>query len=351
MAVRLTWKRRSIKAQLAQAMQLITLAAFTPLFGQGGEGDAMYVVVVGEVGMYINPAGRPTPIKAEHKSPTGDKDVEMSQEGLVPVYGCLVFTATSGDAFGELALVTDEPRAASAVAQETGCQLASLSRAAWQGSLRKAMQQKVDDKMTILRALPAFSALDEATLRRLSYYFKPLDVPRRTNLIRQGAAPDTVYLIQSGDVLVNLQLNCDSKTRAAVTSILGSGELVGAFLDSQPSYAERALFTATTQTECTMLTISRSDLLERAPPKGACHVPRAYASQAGCLGPAPQSQAAHGARPPPVYTRRDIGGGNQAIDSPSRPQAMHGACPRASTRIAPQTPASRHPLSATPASA
>lgn len=212
-----------VKTRLAESMYLVDVAAFAPLFSQGADGDAMYVVVSGDIGMYINPLGRPvapdasalaeaTATDADGSSPIATTDRayltevlpdgqegegDMSPEKLTPVYGSLVFVAGSGDAFGELSLVSDAPRAASAVAHGVGCQLASLSRAAWQGSLRSAMQQNVTDKMDVLRALPAFTRMDHAALQRLSYYFKPLVAPRRTTLFRQGDAEGTVYLVRT----------------------------------------------------------------------------------------------------------------------------------------------------------
>eukprot|EP00967_Tisochrysis_lutea_P058514 scaffold74439_cov32-Tisochrysis_lutea.AAC.2 len=292
-----------VRDALSKAMELVVVHPSQPLFLQGEEGDAMYVVVSGEMGMYINPAGRPTPPIQEEEQTEGNvnltassdpvrteslpglptmtrevtpylteisnEDCESADEGpdfqrrTHQVYGSKVYIATPGDAFGELSLVSDEPRAATAIAHGTGCQLAYLSRASWQKTLRTVMHQKQERKMETIRALPAFAKLDRALLRRLSYSFKPQEIPRRTLLMKQGLPANNVYLIYSGEVLTKIVL--DDRSQASISSILGSGELIGAYLGSQQQDSERALFTAVTVTNCKVLVIPRSVLLERFP--------------------------------------------------------------------------------------
>jgi hypothetical protein len=113
-----------------------------------------------------------------------------------------------------------------------------------------ATDPEVVERATLLRRHRVFAPLSEATLEQLARELEASRVDAGTAVIRQGAAGDRVYLVQSGTLDVDVD--------GAAGAPLGPGELFGeiALLRDVPRTAS-----VTAATGCDLLTLGRDAFL------------------------------------------------------------------------------------------
>ncbi len=145
----------------------------------------------------------------------------------------------SGDFFGELALLTQEPRNAS-VSAAGYCQLLELRVQDFHpllvefADLRDCLAQAAGQRLkpeSLVRKVPIFASLDDAQIKQISQLLKPqLVVPGQT-VVRRGDPGDSLYFIASGSLEVAL---------SPEPKPLGPGQFFGelALLTRQPRRAD-----------------------------------------------------------------------------------------------------------------
>jgi signal-transduction protein with cAMP-binding, CBS, and nucleotidyltransferase domain len=79
-----------------------------------------------------------------------------------------------------------------------------------------------DTQMTIeaLRSVPLFASLDDEAARELRSLLSDKIVPQNTRLFRQGDKGDSMYLIESGRVLISLRDDGSHSRRASAGRLL-----------------------------------------------------------------------------------------------------------------------------------
>jgi CRP-like cAMP-binding protein len=182
---------------LVENLSLISLDRGEHLFREGDPGDALYVIVEGEVS-----------VQAE-----GPPRVEMSRLG-------------PGAFIGEVALMTDQPHTATVTALETAELLRidrrTLSRVLENhGDVLRAVLRFVRDRLVDrwMRTSPLFRPFDEAQRAELAARFTFLEIDPGTKVLTAGSRPDGLYIVLAGKLVV---------VRNAVTiATLGPGELIG----------------------------------------------------------------------------------------------------------------------------
>ena len=87
-------------------------------------------------------------------------------------------TIGSGQSFGELAIINDEWRAASAITK-TECHFAVLTRTDYEKVLLSNERKAMEIKISKLQTMPMFQDWARRTLAKLSYYFKELNYIRK----------------------------------------------------------------------------------------------------------------------------------------------------------------------------
>ncbi|CAG9320925.1 unnamed protein product [Blepharisma stoltei] len=186
----------------------------------------------------------------------------------------------SGMAFGELALIKNQPRAAT-IQCISNCFLAVLEKEDYLRILGKAEARKLDHLIDFLQSLPLFRKWNKRSLARLTYYFKPKQYKRKNIVYKQGDHADYVYIVKWGEfelfkkiglpvsekITYNKQglqrkemINSPHKFEAKI-AILATGEIFG---------DEEILNDTVRQCSCTchssiaeVLAISRSDFYTR----------------------------------------------------------------------------------------
>jgi len=188
--------QEALEALVAE-LELVQLAKDEILFHEGDPGDALYVIVEGEVA-----------VQAE-----GPPRVEMARLG-------------AGAFLGEVALMTDQPRSATVTALGDAELLridrATLSRVlAEHGDILTAVlrfvRERLVDRWT--RTSPLFRPFNPQERAALASRFKFLEIEAGRTLIAAGARPDGLYIVLAGHFSV---------TRAGQPVVtLGPGELIG----------------------------------------------------------------------------------------------------------------------------
>jgi len=182
---------------LIDHLALVDLVAGDALFREGDPGDTLYVVVEGEVAVITE----------------GPPRIEVSRLG-------------PGQFFGEVALVTEQPRSATIEATMV-TQLLAIDREV----ISKLVAQHADVLPVILRFLrerlvdrlvrthALFAPFADADRRELVSHFKFLEIEPGTTILQQGVRATGLYAMLAGKV--------DVIRDGARIGDLGPGELFG----------------------------------------------------------------------------------------------------------------------------
>jgi CRP-like cAMP-binding protein len=182
---------------LVAELQLIQLARGEVLFHEGDPGDALYVIVEGEVA-----------VQAE-----GPPRVEMARLG-------------PGSFIGEVALMTDQPRSATVTSVDTA-ELLRIDRStlkrvlASHGEVLTSVLRFVRDRLVDrwTRTSPLFRPFDANERSALASKFKFLEIDTNSTLLSAGARPDGLYIVLAGHFAV--------RRGTQQLAMLGPGDLIG----------------------------------------------------------------------------------------------------------------------------
>jgi cAMP-dependent protein kinase regulator len=214
---------------LVQQLTLVQLSGGEVLFHEGDPGDALYVIVEGEVAV----------------SAEGPPRVEMARLG-------------PGSFIGEVALMTDQPRSAT-VAATQDAELLRIDRKtlsnvlAEHGEVLSAVLRFVRDRLVDrwTRTSPLFRPFDAGQRAELAGRFKFLEIEPNTTLINLGKRPNGLYIVLAGTFVL--------RRGSAWVASVGPGELIGetALLSGTPFKSE-----VVAQGKCLALCLPSSDFRE-----------------------------------------------------------------------------------------
>ncbi len=182
---------------LVENLTIVPLDKGTTLFHEGDPGDALYVIVEGEVS-----------VQAE-----GPPRVEMARLG-------------PGSFLGEVALMTDQPRSATVTAIASSELLRidrhTLARVlADHGDVLRAVLRFVRERLVDrwMRTSPLFRPFNDEQRNALAARFKFLEIEPDAKLLAAGVRPEGLYIVLAG----TYQVLRNGQTIATV----GPGELIG----------------------------------------------------------------------------------------------------------------------------
>jgi len=203
------------QTQLKDAMSKEGFKAGDDIIKQGDMGDKLFLLKSGEVKVYVEAAG-PDPVK----------------------------TYAPGDAFGELALLYNAPRAATCKATQP-----SEVWALDQTTFRSVMQSSTTDQREKIRAfvqqVPMLATLTEYEQLTIADSLSQEEHPDGAVIVNEGDAGDAFYIVEEGTAVCT-QIPKASSTDLAVASLeavevgkLQSGAYFGeiALLTSKPRQA------------------------------------------------------------------------------------------------------------------
>jgi len=206
----------------------------SPIIRQGTVGDALYFVARGEVRV-VKEISRP-----------GGETAEIALARLGP-----------GSLFGEMALVSSDPRGASVVTDGAvdvlelkNLELESLSRDI--PNVAGAMARFTRERLiaNLMATNPLFQGFDEASRKQLLARFTGHEVPSGTIFIEQGKVGTGLYVILQGKAEV---LTWDGERYVKVAE-LGPSDIAG---EISLIHEEPAMATVRTITPATLLFLAR----------------------------------------------------------------------------------------------
>ena len=174
-----------------------------------------------------------------------------------------VGTATSGDSFGDLALMYDAPRAATVVAK-TDCVLYRLDRVVFETCV---IDRSIGSSVAqFIMGHPIFDGVSTLGVTEISSHFVSEYVDQGETLWREGDDPDGFYFIVDGKVRVKLP--ADDVARRRRTFEMGDSIV----LESQEFFGERSLIvggkrtsTVIAETRVTLLRMSVENFMRYLP--------------------------------------------------------------------------------------
>jgi CRP-like cAMP-binding protein/tRNA A-37 threonylcarbamoyl transferase component Bud32 len=197
------------------------------------KGDILYSV--GDVGsiFYIIEEGQ-VEILEEHDT-GGDITIE---------------TLRNGDSFGEVALLFDAPRTATARAR-TDCVLWTMHQQCFRAKLAHHALSQEEEMIGLLRRVELFANLDDVALRKFANALEQINFAAGERIVNKGDVGNVFYIIEKGDVLIHGIGAGDSQY---VDVILKTGEWFGerSLLTGEPRSAH-----ATAKTDVTAWAVDR----------------------------------------------------------------------------------------------
>jgi len=204
--------------KLIFAMEEYTVDAGTDIITQGDIGDYFYVIENGAVKFTVDGA-------------------EVGKTG-------------TGDAFGELALLYNCPRAATCTALDA-CDLWRVDQETFRKILASQSLKHDEETKELLRKVPFLSKLDDNILNKIATASTTVKYAKDEVIVRKGDEGNVFYIIKSGKVKVSDIEIGDAKY---VDQELGVGEFFGerALITSEPRVAN-----ITAVESCTALALSK----------------------------------------------------------------------------------------------
>lgn len=145
------------------------------LFNEGDQGDNFYILLDGKVRLMI--------------SPKGSDDTTLTE----------IAQLNSGQSFGELSLLKNQPRTATVVCMQS-CYFMTLSKENYLRLLGKSMSKMLEDKIEFLHSLQLLSKWSKRSIEKLSFFFEARNFKQGEIIYSQGEPASEAFVIIHGDV-------------------------------------------------------------------------------------------------------------------------------------------------------
>lgn len=137
----------------------------------------------------------------------------------------------NGMAFGELALIKDQPRAAS-IQCEVDTHFAVLSKDDYLNIIGKIESRKLELFIEFLHDIPTFSSWTKKKLELLTYHLVKVPYKRKQIVFSINSPPEYVYIVQEGEfelakTLTTKKMNNKKESFILKVALLTRGEVFG----------------------------------------------------------------------------------------------------------------------------
>jgi len=192
------------------AMEEVKFKAGDTIIRQGDNGDVLYLIEEGHLDCYKT-----------FKKEEGEKYLK---------------TYMPGEAFGELALLYNAPRAAT-IKAKTNTILWSLDRETFNNIVKEAAMKKREKYEAFLKNVDIFSTMDPYELSQVADALSVIKYNKEEYIIKQDDPGDNFYLILEGEAYATKSFKEGSKAEFVMDYVKGSyfGEL--ALIKNEPRAA------------------------------------------------------------------------------------------------------------------
>lgn len=167
--------------QTAMMVDLLVLSKFNPgdeVIKEGSEGDSMYIVAAGDL--------------------------------LVTQAGQDLRSLTTGDVFGELAILYNCKRTAT-VKAKTPVRLWCMERQTYRTIITNKSKKKREQLMGFLKTARTLKDLNDVQLSKIIDSMEEVKYQDKATIVREGAEGNAFYIILKGEVLVTKNVNGHQK--------------------------------------------------------------------------------------------------------------------------------------------
>ena len=109
----------------------------------------------------------------------------------------LITHMSDGMSFGELALISYKPRAATIVC-EAPTHFAVLKGSDFKHAFGKIQQKRLNEEIAFLKQIPMFSDWTKVALQKMTYFFVKKEFKFGHIAFREGEPLNYIYFVQSG---------------------------------------------------------------------------------------------------------------------------------------------------------
>lgn len=125
----------------------------------------------------------------------------------------VVSVLKEGNDFGELALISDRPRAATVIAREH-VNLLVLHKNSFKSILGALTEKKISQKVKILKNFPYFSTWSKISLSKLAYFFSVQCLSHKQSLFTQGQKVNGIFFISQGELVLSKNIELETQKNA-----------------------------------------------------------------------------------------------------------------------------------------
>jgi CRP-like cAMP-binding protein len=165
-----------------------------------------------------------------------------------------------GVGFGDVALITDAPRAATIIAGDD-CTLITVDKADYTRVIQECRDQFIAENVQLLRRIEGFAQCDADDLRRLCLFLTDSTVPLGKVIGESGDLSPMIHIIKSGQCMLHRDIYVPQSMRVRIdVAILGPGDTVG----EESAFAGLPMLeTCTALSEVVLLSLSANDVARR----------------------------------------------------------------------------------------
>ena len=276
-----TGLERDVALDLCRAFRLEEFEDDEVVFMQGDEGITFYIILYGQVSIWSEAPPKPEESEKEEGVRSGSED-DTSEEEDENAGRKLLATLGQGDAFGELALLKNQPRAATVQTDEPTW-FVVIDKEDYDETIKSTHQKNIQTKVDFLCRMPLFKECSVSELNELVGFFAVAEYAPGTSILTQGQEASAVHFVVSGDVDIvkNVQIEApppasekscseksskSTKTREA-QALMSVCKRWGIFGEYAIMTRRQQPYSAITRSGCTTYTLSLHDFFMRLNPR------------------------------------------------------------------------------------